>query len=215
MTRALIQGAVGLIEVDLTLPEATMRPHSVAVICHPHPLYGGTMDNKVVTTLARTYRQVGIPAVRFQFRGVGQSAGEHDHAVGEVEDALAVMQWAIEQTDAHQLWLAGFSFGAYVAAAAAMRWTAQQDRIPLAGLYLVAPPTERYPMETLTLPAYTQVVAAGADEVVSTPLLLAWATRHQLQTVTVPEASHFFDRKLPLMAQPLQEQLAAAQSSLQ
>ena len=133
-------GPAGRLEVRLTLPP-TVRPGQVAVVCHPHPLFGGTMDNKVVTTTVRAYKELGLPVVSFNFRGVGASAGIHDHGRGEVDDLLAVVDWAVAQTGAQALYLAGFSFGSYIAAAAV-------GRLPLAlkQLLLLAPPVHQHVM---------------------------------------------------------------------
>jgi alpha/beta superfamily hydrolase len=115
-----VQGQAGRIEVRLTLPTQALA-QQVAVVCHPHPLFGGTMDNKVVTTVVRAFKEQGIVCVSFNFRGVGHSEGKHDNAQGEVDDLLAVIAWAKQQTQATQLYLAGFSFGSYVAAASVSR----------------------------------------------------------------------------------------------
>ena len=104
-----VQGQAGRIEVRLLMPQHA-KTNVFAVVCHPHPLYGGTMDNKVVTTLTRTFKDLAIPVVSFNFRGVGQSEGLHDYARGEVEDLLAVIAWAAQQIQAENLYLAGFSF---------------------------------------------------------------------------------------------------------
>ncbi len=111
--RVTFEGPAGPLEGALALPEGA--PRAVAVLCHPHPLYDGTMHNKVVHTLARTFTAAGIAALRFNFRGVGDSAGAYDEGDGETEDALAAVAFAHDRTGDVPLWLAGFSFGASVA----------------------------------------------------------------------------------------------------
>ncbi|MEO7774242.1 MAG: alpha/beta fold hydrolase, partial [Steroidobacteraceae bacterium] len=117
--RLRIDGPAGPLEAVVEDPRGT--PTRCAVVCHPHPLHGGTLDNKVVHTLARTLQELGIPTVRFNFRGVGKSAGKFEDGPGETEDLLAVVAWARARWPGTELWLAGFSFGGYVALLAAPR----------------------------------------------------------------------------------------------
>ncbi|GAF60794.1 LOW QUALITY PROTEIN: alpha/beta hydrolase [Psychrobacter sp. JCM 18903] len=115
----LIPAPAGVLEVDaLWQQDNPNNPNTdtVALLCHPNPLFDGTMNNKVVTTMYRFARDNGMHVIRFNFRGVGQSTGEHDYADGEVVDAMTVLQWIAEQTNARKLWLGGFSFGGYVTA---------------------------------------------------------------------------------------------------
>ena len=170
---------------------------TLVVICHPHPLFGGTMDNKVVTTLARFWRRQGYSVLMFNFRGVGSSTGLHDDGVGEAEDLHTVLRWASQHCSATQLILAGFSFGAYIAALGADRFTKWQiERLQLQQVVLVAPAVENYPMANLQLPDQTRVIVGDADEVVSHDLVVAWAQRLSLDIVVVPQASHFFHGRL-------------------
>src|SRR6188768_1844090 len=119
---ATIDGPAGAIEARVEDPTPPgNRVRCVAVVCHPHPLFGGTMQNKVVHTTARALQEAGAATVRFNFRGVGQSEGTHDQGVGEIDDAIAVVQWTRARFVCDELWLAGFSFGAAVALQAALR----------------------------------------------------------------------------------------------
>lgn len=163
----------------------------LAVLCHPHPLHGGTMDNKVVQTLARAFVQSGWRSVRFNFRGIGTSQGAWDEGRGEVEDALAVVR---AFRGASRLALAGFSFGGYVAAAAAMRLPADErpDR-----LVLVGPATQNFPVPAV--PPETFVVHGEADDVVPLAATLDWARPQSLPVVVVPGGGHFFHGQLPLL----------------
>lgn len=199
-----VPGPAGPLEVRLTLPP-NPENGQVAVICHPHPLYGGTMDNKVVSTLARACRDRGLPVVTFNFRGVGQSAGVHDHAVGEVEDCLAVIAWAMRETAATRLVLAGFSFGSYVAAAASARLP---DNTGLRRLLLIAPPVHHYPLAALSLAADTRVVQGDADEVVPPEAVFAWAESAGLSVVRLPGCSHFFHGRLTELKQIVEDALS-------
>ncbi len=174
-----------------------------ALICHPHPLHGGTMDNKVVTTLARVYSELGIAAVRFNFRGVGASEGEHDDGAGEVDDLLAVAAWAGSHFGTRRPLLAGFSFGSSVAGNGALRL----DNV--AHLTMVAPPVGRYRFaETRTFPCPLCVVMGDRDELVDPGEVYAWADTLEPPParLVLPEAGHFFHGQLVA----LRERLAAA-----
>jgi alpha/beta superfamily hydrolase len=164
----------------------------VAVVCHPHPQHGGTMDNKVVQTLARAFVHLGYRAARFNFRGVGASEGRWDDGRGEVEDALAVV--ASQRDPALLLVLAGFSFGAYVAAQAASRLPA--DARP-ERLVLVGPSTQ---MQQLPVVADNTLVIHGElDDVVPLSATLAWARPQSLPVVVIPGGGHFFHGQLGLL----------------
>lgn len=192
-----VPGPAGSLHVRFTLPP-NPEPGQVAVICHPHPLHGGTMDNKVVSTLERACREAGIPVAVFNFRGVGESAGEHDHAVGEVEDCLAVIDWAAGQTGASRLVLGGFSFGSFVAAAAAGRLPAG---LLLRQLLLIAPPVHHYPFDKLRVPSGTLVVQGDADEVVPPASVYEWADKAGLTVTRLAGVSHFFHGRLTELKQ--------------
>jgi alpha/beta superfamily hydrolase len=164
----------------------------VAVVCHPHPLHGGTMDNKVAQTLARAFVQLGYRAVRFNFRGVAGSAGHWDAGRGEVDDALAVI--AAYRQPGQPLALAGFSFGAFVASQAAAQ-LAQTD--PVGRLVLVGPATGNF--EVAAVPPGTLVIHGEADEVVPLAATLDWARPQGLPVVVVPGVGHFFHGQLALL----------------
>lgn len=186
-----LAGPAGALEVVVDVPpEAAAR--GVAVICHPHPLHGGTMDNKVVQTLARAFLQLGYRAVRFNFRGVGASGGQYDEGRGEMDDALAVI--AAERDPALPLALAGFSFGAYVAAAAAARLPVAQAA---ERLVLVGTATSRFPVPTV--PADTLVIHGESDDVVPLQATLDWARPQALPVVVVPGVGHFFHGQLSVL----------------
>lgn len=192
----LIDGPAGKLEVATHPPgeEGVFYGDGYcALICHPHPLHGGTMDNKVVTTLARVYAELGVPAVRFNCRGVGASEGEHDEGAGEVDDLLAVAAWADTHVGAKRPLLAGFSFGSSVAGNGALRL----DNV--AHLTLVAPPVGRYGFaDTHTFPCPLCVVMGDRDELVDPGEVYAWAdTLEPLPArLVMPEAGHFFHGQL-------------------
>ena len=207
-TQVTIAGAAGKIEALLEegKPGAPFSASAyVALICHPHPLYGGTMDNKVVSTLARIYRELGITSLRFNFRGVGASEGEHDEARGEVDDLCIVSEWLLAQYPERQLLLAGFSFGSAIVAAAS-------ERIAVAHMILIAPPVARYsfaPQGVFACPVI--LVLGGEDELVDTEAVLAWleSLDCSVDTIVIPEASHFFHGQLNTLREKLGAQLSA------
>jgi alpha/beta superfamily hydrolase len=188
--RVLVAGPAGTIECAADSPSQPAR--GVAVLCHPHPQHGGTMDNKVVQTLARSFVQIGYRALRFNFRGVGASAGRWDEGKGEVDDALAVV--AAQRDPALPLVLGGFSFGGYVAAAAADRLRATA---PVQRLVLVAPATSRFALPPV--PADTIVIHGDADDVVPLAATLAWARPLMLPVIVLPGVGHFFHGQLTLL----------------
>jgi len=163
---AVIQGPVGPLEAAIDL--ATDTPVAVAVICHPHPLHQGTMQNKVATTLSRAFAHLGAASVRFNFRGVGASAGSYGDGVGERDDARAVVDWSRERWPGAPVYLGGFSFGAATALAIAARAEPQ-------GLVTVAPPVARLPQDFSPPRCRWLLVHGGADEVVPMEPVVAWA----------------------------------------
>jgi len=184
-----IPGPVGQIEAAVTSTGAL--PAAIAVICHPHPQHQGTMHNKVVTTLARAFTQLGAAAVRFNYRGVGASAGSYAEGVGERDDALAVVDWCRERWADRALYLGGFSFGGAIAISVAAR-------VAPRGLVTVAPPVDRLP-ESLSPPACPWVlVHADNDEIVTPGPVLDWCAKLAAppKIVLVNGAGHFFHGRL-------------------
>lgn len=188
--RALVAGPAG--ELECAIDEPAAVPVGVAVVCHPHPLHGGTLDNKVVQTLARAFVQLGLRCVRFNFRGIGRSQGAWDEGRGEVDDALAAV--AAWRDAGLPLVLAGFSFGGYVAASAASRLP---DASRPSRVVLVAPATVNF--ATPAVPADTLVVHGELDDVVPLQATLDWARPQSLPIVVVPGGGHFFHGQLPLL----------------
>jgi len=193
--RQTIAGPCGPIECAIDAPAAGVVPRGVAVLCHPHPQHGGTLDNKVVQTMARAFVQLGYRAVRFNFRSVGGSAGVWDEGRGEVDDALAVV--VAFRESGLPLALGGFSFGGYVAsrAAAVLSGTAPAER-----LLLIAPAVLNFPMAAVpALPADTVLIHGEADDVVPLSAVLDWARPAVLPVTVVPGSGHFFHGQLSLL----------------
>ena len=187
-----LEGPAGPIEAQVEYPEGAPRP-VVVVLCHPLPTEGGTMHNKVVTMSARAFRKCGATTVRFNCRGVGDSAGEFDDGRGELEDLRAVVSWVREQRPDHQLWLFGFSFGAYVSLRGAVELAAD-------AVVSVAPPVGRsWDFSGVQPPAVPWLVIQGdADEIVDAEAVAAWVAKQPdpPELVRMPEAGHFFHRRL-------------------
>jgi uncharacterized protein len=187
-----IPAPAGVLEGIWHLPDEA--PRAIAVVAHPLPVMGGTMDNKVVTTLARTFAELGFAALRFNFRGVGASTGVFDSGNGEVEDALAVVRYAKEEQGGLPLVLAGFSFGGIVQVRAAQHLHPQPHQ-----LVLVAPAVGRY--EVPQVPHNTLVVHGELDEVIPLADVMEWARPQHLPILVLPEAGHFFHGRLSQLKQ--------------
>ncbi|MGH8630180.1 MAG: alpha/beta hydrolase, partial [Burkholderiales bacterium] len=191
--RDYVDGPAGRLEIAVADPGSIRR--GVALLAHPHPLHGGTLDNKVIQTLAKAFFSLGFAALRFNFRGVGRSEGVFDNGRGEIEDVIAVAQYARTRFGGVDLALAGFSFGGYVAAQAART-------LRPAKLVLVAPAVNLYalpPVQSATL-----VVHGEKDDVVPLKDLLAWARPQQLPVTVLPGAGHFFHGMLVPLRQLVQ-----------
>jgi alpha/beta superfamily hydrolase len=187
-----IPGPAGHLEALLTRPADAGAGNPIAVVCHPHPLYGGSMSNKVVHTIARAFNALGVATLRFNFRGVGGSQGHFDHGVGEMLDLEAVVAWLREQTPHGPLWLAGFSFGAFIA------YRTHAD-LRAARLLLVAPPVTKYDFSRdapVSVP--WMVIQGGRDEVVDPQQVAAWVRRQSLAPVFhwMADADHYFHGRL-------------------
>jgi uncharacterized protein len=194
--RQTIDGPAGAIECAIDAPAGT--PRGTVVVCHPHPQHGGTLDNKVVQTLARAFVALGWRSVRFNFRGVGASAGAWDDGVGEIDDALAVIAAFADAS----FMLAGFSFGAYVASQAAVRLP---DAAKPQRMVLVGPSTERQQMPNV--PADTVVIHGETDDVVPLAATLAWARPQSLPVIVFPGVGHFFHGQLGLLKNVVVQEL--------
>ena len=192
---ALLNGPDGTIEV---LIDAPAEVRGLAIVAHPHPLFGGANTNKVAHTLARTLRDLGYATMRPNFRGVGKSEGEHDHGVAETEDLLSVLAWAQSRWGMLPIALGGFSFGAFVQTRVAKRLAngvTPVGRMVLVGL-ATGEVTGARKYSTENVPADTLVIHGEEDETVSLANVLDWARPQTQPIIVVPGADHFFHGKL-------------------
>ena len=188
-----VAGPVGRIQVLRDQPQGA--PRGVAVIAHPHPLFGGTMDNKVVQTLARAFVQAGWTAVRFNFRGVGTTEGAYDEGRGETADLQAVLQALAPQGP---IALAGFSFGAYVTMRALQALAAERD---VRFLVLVGTAAARFEVPPVPAELHERalIIHGETDDTVPLAAALDWARPQSLPVTVVPGVEHFFHGQLPLL----------------
>ena len=209
------QGPIGLIEASLDLPDevrhapGSYKPRGIALVAHPHPLLGGTMDNKVAQTLARTFAQLGYVTLRPNFRGVGATEGVHDDGKGEAQDLLAVIAWmkdpfswqGITELEGHAwpqlveelpLAMAGFSFGSYVSSYVVKELT-EKNEAP-ERLIMVGSATSKW--DVAPVPKDTIVIHGEVDDVIPLTSVLDWARPQELTVQVIPGADHFFHRKL-------------------
>jgi alpha/beta superfamily hydrolase len=193
-----VAGPAGPLETRLEFPDdAPAAPRVFGVACHPHALFGGTMDNKVTHVIARSMMECGAPAFRFNFRGVGASGGAFDNGRGESDDLAAVVAEGQRRFPGAALWLGGFSFGAFVALRAAQQLSPSK-------LVAVAPPVARFELGSVVHPECDWMLAQGdADDVVPPDAVLAWAAEQpptlqgkRPRLHVIPGAGHFFHGKL-------------------
>ena len=204
--RVLLDGPHGKIEVFVEPYSGPGSPKGIVLVAHPHPLFGGTADNKVVTTLSRAFRELDCITLRPNFRGVGASEGDHDHGGLETEDQLAVLDWALDHYR-HQfsgdipVYLAGFSFGAFVTTRVA-KSLAERGQ-PARRLVLVGTAAgyvegaRQYDTEAVA--ADSIVIHGSTDDTVKLDNVLAWAEPLEIPVIVIPGADHFFHRKLHLI----------------
>jgi alpha/beta superfamily hydrolase len=188
-----VAGPAGRLQAARDVPSGASR--GVAVVAHPHPLFGGTMDNKVVQTVARAFVQAGWTAVRFNFRGVGASEGQHDEGRGEIDDMLAVVAHAAPEGP---IALAGFSFGAFITTRALQAlWTTRDVQ----RVVLVGTATSRFPAAALPAEAHERTLVIHGEEDDTVPLgsVMGWARPQSLPVTVVPGGGHFFHGQLPLL----------------
>ena len=195
-----IAGPSGRLEGILESP-TDVEVREVAVICHPHPLQGGTMTNKVVHMLAKACNELGLPAVRFNYRGVGASEGKYDEGKGETDDAVAVLDWAEQRWPHADLWLGGFSFGGAVAIRAAVRRDVRR-------LITVAPAIQRLPVDASEQPTCPWLLVQGdKDELVDAREVEQWAASlpQPPEIAILQGAEHFFHGRMNDLRQTVLE----------
>lgn len=200
----MLPGPTGELEALTTLLPGEYPP-AVGIVCHPHPQHGGTFHNKVVSTLIKAFWQMGLPTVRFNYRGVGKSMGEFGHGQGELADLLSVLNWVQTIAGSPAIWLAGFSFGANIAARGALQ-------VPVARLITVAPPVyadyDWQFCETISCPWV--IVQGGQDEIIPPQQVRTWVSTlsNKPHFIEMPTAGHFFHGQLI----ELRDQIVAALS---
>lgn len=206
-----LQGPAGVLKAIAAAPKnADNGPGNVTIVCHPHSLMGGTMDNKVVHTVARARRDCGHRTVRFNFRGVAGSAGAFDHGIGESDDLLAVIDWVRQVRPDDRIWLAGFSFGSFVAARTCARAVERGD--PIDHLLLIAPAVVNYDFGPLrNFPVPLQLIYGDADEVVDAQEIRRWydGVQSRKSVHCLPDAGHFFHGRLTELKEILQQTASA------
>lgn len=203
----MVEGPAGALETIAEEAQGLPQPY-YALVCHPHSLYGGTMDNKVVYTVARALQSAGVATLRFNFRGVGASAGAYDEGNGETQDAAALADFGATRWPNRRLILAGFSFGAFVALRLALARDA--ERRDTARLITVAPPVGRFDLSALTAPGCPWLVVQGdADELVDPGEVRAWVERlhPRPRFVVMPGVGHFFHGHLTQLRDAVSEAL--------
>ena len=194
--RVTLPGSAGDIEARIETPQGVSLRDAFGVVCHPHPLFGGTLDNKVAQTLAKAFAELRYLTIRPNFRGIGGTEGAHDHGEGETDDLVRVIEWAHARFGPLPVVLAGFSFGAYVQTRVAQR--VKPERMALVGVPdgLV---TGGRTYKTGLVPPDTIVIHGEQDETAPLANVLDWARPQELPIVVVPGADHFFHRKLHLI----------------
>ncbi len=186
----LLDGPAGKLEVVINRPDRT--PRGIALIAHPHPLYGGTLDNKVAQTLASTFSELDCIALRMNFRGVGASEGKHDEGRGETDDFLFLADYAKREFGELPIFLAGFSFGGFVQTKVATQLAIRQ-------MVLIAPAAGRF--DVAEVKPDTLVIHGELDDTVPLKAILDWARPQNLPIVVIPGADHFFHKRLHLIKQ--------------
>ncbi len=195
--KSLIDGPAGRIEIAVDLPPEEVATRGIALVAHPHPLFGGTMDNKVAQTLARILTQLGYIVTRSNFRGVGATEGTHDNGQGEAEDLLAVLAHMRAQPgqETVPLVLAGFSFGTFVLSHVAARLRERGDAVER--MVFVGTAASRW--SVAEVPEDTIVIHGETDDTVPIASVYDWARPQELPVIVIPGAEHFFHRKLHIL----------------
>jgi len=198
-TELLIDGPAGQLQLLHSTvnndSDELINSNCIAIICHPHPLYSGSMNNKVVHIINKTFNSAGLNTIRFNFRGVEKSQGEFANAIGEVDDLLAVIEWAKKQSTLDSMYLAGFSFGSFIAAQVASR---SDLNIKIEKVLLIAPPVGMYDFDAVDIKQPCLVIQGGLDTVVDPANVKTWFDSQADNFVLEwhEEAEHFFHGKL-------------------
>jgi len=202
--RISLVGGAGVIEAIVHIPKGfhDARTKAVAICCHPHPLYEGSMTNKVVHTLAKTFSKLGLVSIRFNFRGVGRSEGKHDNTIGESTDVVLICQQVIKRFPKAQIWLSGFSFGSFIAANVAHEVNAAQ-------LISISPAVEHYDFTEVVDPGCPWLVVMGDEDDIVTPSAVDhWINMspERYDYFQFPDTGHFYHGKLVKLSDLLLQQ---------
>ena len=187
-----LRGPAGRLECVADVPDPLEERPATFVVCHPHSQHGGTMHNKVVTIMERSMRELGMRTIRFNFRGAGESEGEHDEGYGETDDLFAVTEWVRHTRPNDELWLGGFSFGTYISVRAA-------ENLKLGQLITIAPPVDRFEFSQLQRPDCPWLVIQGdEDEIVALEDVICWIEDIEPKPdfLVMEQADHFFHRRI-------------------
>lgn len=197
-----IPGPEGILEAVVSKPSDIIKPY-IGIVCHPHPLQGGTMNNKVVHTVVKSFLDNGMIAIRFNFRGVGKSAGHYANGIGEIDDVLAVINWAKQLWPMHEVCLAGFSFGAYVSLRASLE-------SPVKMLISIAPAVTHQNFDQLAPNAPWVIIHGDADELIPVQAVMDWIAQSEAkpELIRIANASHFFHGKLIELREILNKEIA-------
>lgn len=201
----LLPGPTGVLETVVLKPEIESPSPRLHIICHPHPLFGGTMHNKVITALAKTFHEAGDYSIRFNYRGVGKSEGIYDEAKGEVDDLLAIIAWGQLQFPELPIYLSGFSFGAYIALKGALHSTHGPN---IQKLLTVAPAIQHvYFPKAFSLNCPWVLIMGEKDELVPLDLVKRWVDQQSnpLNAIYLPDTGHFFHSKLILLKETVKD----------
>lgn len=194
----IITGSDGQLQLLHTIVENNNRSSTTAIICHPHPLHGGTMTNKVVHIINKAFNSAGLNSVRFNFRGVEKSQGEFANGVGEVDDLLVVLNWLKRETETTSIYLAGFSFGSFIAAQLTTQKIIPLVPLVIEKLLLVAPPVSMYDYSQIDIKIPCLVIQGAKDTVVDPEQVRQWVDSqdNNVQLEWHSDAEHFFHGKL-------------------
>jgi len=196
-----IEGPAGQLESMASCVSGSQKP-SIVIICHPHPQHGGSMQNKVVHTLDKSFQKLGASTLRFNFRSVGESEGEYADAIGEVDDLAAIIAWVERLKPGHEIYLAGFSFGAYIVMQSLQAFNPSQ-------VVIVAPPVDMFDFSQVSSPNCPCLLIQGeSDEIVDSEQVQRWAQSLEgINSVLVPDCGHFFHGKLNILQSVLVDNL--------
>ena len=194
MSKHTVQGPVGGLEAELWLPHDGAAPRALAIMCHPHPLHGGTMQNTVVFRAARGMQNAGAAVLRFNFRGVGQSEGVHDRGHGEVDDMAFMLEHMLAEYPGLPVALSGFSFGTFVQSQLHARLVNEGKPEAIERMVLVGTAAGKWPLPNV--PEDTILIHGELDDTITLQMVFDWARPQEIPVIVIPGADHFFHKRL-------------------